>query len=109
MRKVILTAPNGKVYMTKTNHSINDNFIALHPSIIDTTRYFSEGDLKFIKETLIPQGRVTAIDGLQFIARGSTIFSTRLDGRTKEAKSYEYFSWDKAYQFVKDNQKIFSF
>lgn len=104
MRKVILTAPNGKVYIAKTKHPLNDSFNSLAPSIKDTNKYFSEKDLKFIKETLIPKGRVTAIDGLQFIAQGSTtLYSTPIDGRSKEAQRYKYFCWDEAYQFVKDN------
>lgn len=65
MNKVILTAPNGKVYITKTKYDINDSFYSLAPSIKDSNRFFKEKDLKFIKETLMPKGRVTAIDGMQ--------------------------------------------
>lgn len=105
MRKVILTAPNGKVYITKTKYPLNDTFHSLAPSIKDSNKYFSERDLKFIKEELIGRKHlnVTAIDGLQFIAQGATIYSVPMDGRKKEAKNYEYFCWDKAYQFAKDN------
>lgn len=41
MNKVILTAPNGKVYITKTPYGINDYFNALAPSIKDTTKFFT--------------------------------------------------------------------
>ena len=49
MNKVILTAPNGKVYITKTKYDINDSFYSLAPSIKDSNRFFKEKDLKFIK------------------------------------------------------------
>lgn len=55
MNKVILTAPNGKVYITKTKYDINDSFSSLAPSIKDSNRFFKEKDLKFIKETLMPK------------------------------------------------------
>ena len=53
----------------------------------------------------MPTGLVTAIDAMQFIGRGATIFTIPLDGRKREAKDLEYFAWDKAYQFIKDNLK----
>ena len=90
MNKVILTAPNGKVYITKTKYDINDSFYSLAPSIKDSNRFFKEKDLKFIKETLMPKGRVTAIDGMQFIAQGSRIYTIPMDGRTTEAKKLSY-------------------
>lgn len=104
MYKVILTAPNGKVYITKTRYVINDSFNFLAPSIKDSNRFFNEKDLKFIKETLMPKGRVTAIDAMQFIARGSRIYTVPMDGRKTEAKKLSYFAWDDAYQFLKDNK-----
>ena len=104
MYKVILTAPNGKVYITKTRYVINDSFNFLAPSIKDSNRFFNEKDLKFIKETLMPKGRVTAIDAMQFIARGSRIYTVPMDGRTTDAKKLSYFAWDDAYQFIKDNK-----
>ena len=104
MNKVILTAPNGKVYITKTKYDINDSFYSLAPSIKDSNRFFKEKDLKFIKETLMPKGRVTAIDGMQFIAQGSRIYTVPMDGRTTQAKKLSYFTWDNAYQFLKDNK-----
>jgi len=99
MNKVILTAPNGKVYITKTPYDINDSFNALAPSIKDTTKFFTQKDLTFIKETLIREKhlKVTAIDGMQFIAQGSQIYTVPLDGRKKEAKKLSYFAWDNAY------------
>ena len=105
MRKVILTAPNKKRYITKTPYTINDTFMSLAPSIRDTNKFFSENDLSFIKNELVPTGLVTAIDAMQFIGRGATIFTMPLDGRKREAKVLEYFAWDKAYQFIKDNLK----
>lgn len=107
MNKVILTAPNGKTYITKTPYDINDYFNTLAPSIKDTNKFFTEKDLKFIKETLIGEKhlKVTAIDGLQFIAQGTKIYTIPLDGRKKEAKKLNYFAWDNAYQFAKDNNK----
>ena len=96
MNKVILTAPNGKVYITKTKYDINDSFYSLAPSIKDSNRFFKEKDLKFIKETLM--------DGMQFIAQGSRIYTIPMDGRTTEAKKLSYFAWDNAYQFIKDNK-----
>ena len=104
MNKVILTAPNGKVYITKTKYDINDSFHSLAPSINDSNRFFNEKDLKFIKETLMPKGRVTAIDAMQFIAQGSRIYTVPMDGRTTQAKKLSYFTWDNAYQFIKDNK-----
>ena len=104
MNKVILTAPNGKVYITKTKYDINDSFYSLAPSIKDSNGFFNEKDLKFIKETLMPKGRVTAIDGMQFIAQGSRIYTVPMDGRTTQAKKLSYFTWDNAYQFIKDNK-----
>ena len=105
MRKVILTAPNKKRYITKTLYTINDTFMSLAPSIRDTNKFFSENDLSFIKDKLVPTRLVTAIDAMQFIACGSRISTLPLDGRTREAKDLEYFAWDKAYQFIKDNLK----
>jgi len=108
MNKVILTAPNGKVYITKTPYDINDSFNALAPSIKDTTKFFTQKDLTFIKETLIREKhlKVTAIDGMQFIAQGSQIYTVPLDGRKKEAKKLSYFAWDNAYRFIKDNKDV---
>ena len=80
--------------------------MALAPSIRDTNKFFNERDLKFIKETLVPKGRVTAIDGMQFIAQGSSIYTIPMDGRKKEAKKLNYFAWDIAYQFIKDNKDV---
>ena len=105
MRKVILTAPNKKRYITKTLYTINDTFMSLAPSIRDTNKFFSENDLSFIKDKLVPTRFVTAIDAMQFIGCGSRISTLPLDGRTCEAKDLEYFAWDKAYQFIKDNLK----
>ena len=104
MYKVILTAPNGKVYITKTRYVINDSFNFLAPSIKDSNRFFNEKDLKFIKETLMPKGRVTAIDGMQFIAQGSRIYTVPMDGSTTKAKKLSYFAWENADQFIKDNR-----
>ena len=104
MYKVILTAPNGKVYITKTRYVINDSFNFLAPSIKDSNRFFNEKDLKFIKETLMPKGRVTAIDGMQFIAQGSRIYTVPMDGRTTKANNLSYFSLDNSYKFIKDNK-----
>ena len=104
MNKVILTAPNGKVYITKTKYDINDSFYSLAPSIKDSNRFFKEKDLKFIKETLLPKGRVTAIDAMQFIAQGSHIYTVPMDGRTTQAKKLSYFALDNAYQFIKETK-----
>ena len=104
MYKVILTAPNGKVYVTKTRYVINDSFNFLAPSIKDSNRFKKEKDLKFNKETLMPKGRVTAIDAMQFIAQGSRIYTVPMDGRTSQAKKLSYFAWNNAYQFIKDNR-----
>lgn len=80
MNKVILTAPNGKVYIAKTKYDINDSFYSLAPSIKDSNRFFNEKDLKFIKETLMPKGRVTAIDAMQF-HRSRLTYLHRTNGR----------------------------
>lgn len=103
MNKVILTAPNGKTTIFKTKGDYNIPFNALAPSVKQPDKFFSQRDLTYIEDNLIKMG-MSAKDALQFIAKGSYIYSVPIDGRKTPNKSLPYFAWDIAYQFVKDNQ-----
>lgn len=103
MNKVILTAPNNKTMIFKTKGNYNISFNALAPSVKQPDKFFSQKDLSYIENNLIKMG-MSAKDALQFIAKGSYIYSVPMDGRKKQNKTLPYFAWDIAYQFIKDNQ-----
>lgn len=101
MKKVIITVPNGKSIVYKTRENYNIPFNALAPNVKE--KFFKKTDLDYIEENLVRQG-FTADNAKTYIAVGAYIYSVPMDGRKKEARKLGDFSWDKAYQFIKDNK-----
>lgn len=104
MVKVIVVASNGKTKLYKTRGNFDVLFNALAPSIKESTYYFKQKDLDFIKKELIKKG-ITAYDAKTFVlgGRNSVVYSVPMDGRTKLAKTLPYLHWDGVYQFMMDN------
>lgn len=104
MLKVTIIASNGKIKLCKTRGNFDVPFNALAPSIKESTYYFKQRDLDFIKKELIKKG-ITAYDTKQFVIGGknAVVYSEPMDGRTTLAKILPYIHWDDVYQFMMDN------
>lgn len=103
MNKVTIIASNGCKKVFKTKGDFDVLFTALAPSI-KSAYFFKQKDLDYINNSLTKIG-CTAYDARVFVIGGrrTQITSTRLDGRSKKAKTLPYFHWDYAYQFMMDN------
>ena len=101
MEKVIISAPNGKSIVYKSRGNYNIPFNALAPTVKE--KFFKKTDLDYMEKNLVKQG-FTADNATVYVAVGDCIYSVPMDGRKKESRKLEYFSWDKAYQFIKENK-----